>query len=58
MGLSQLAAASVLEVPQGRLSEWERGLRRPGRLNAVRIEKRTAGLVPVEAWDDLARKAS
>jgi transcriptional regulator with XRE-family HTH domain len=53
---SQVIAAQLLGVDQGRYSQYERGKRRPGRLNALLIEDRTAGAVPATSWDPEAAK--
>lgn len=50
-GLTQVAAAREVGVDQGRYSQFERGVRAPGRKRAVRIATATKGWVPVASWD-------
>lgn len=50
-GLSQTKACIVLGIDQSIYSKWEVGARKPGRSHAVTVEQRTAGHVPVAAWD-------
>jgi transcriptional regulator with XRE-family HTH domain len=62
-GLTQMQAAMAIGIAQTRYSEFECGARKPGRTNAVTIERGTGGAVRVEDWDEPAavqkiRKAS
>lgn len=56
LGLTQEAAAVLLEVSQASLSDYENGAAMPGADVAVRIEQRSAGSVPVSAWAAWAAK--
>ena len=50
-GLTQRQASHILGVDQGFLSRMERGLAKPGRRLAAKIESLTEGSVPFLAWD-------
>lgn len=51
-GFSQMKAASALGLEQSQFSKFERGVRKPGRSLAVRIERATDGRVRVADWDE------
>jgi len=58
-GMTQPQAADLLELNFVQVSRFERGAR-PGRDNAVKIEQRTDGAVPVVSWtmeDRVSRRA-
>lgn len=50
----QEEVALLVGTKQGRYSQLERGVRKPGRSLAVSIERGTGGMVRVEAWDEPA----
>lgn len=50
-GMTQVQAAMLIGVDQGRYSQYERGEARPGRARANRIATGTNGEVPTSAWD-------
>ena len=47
----QTEAARLIDVDQARYSQWERGVRKPGRTAAANIQEVTHGAVQVLAWD-------
>lgn len=51
LSLSQTEASARLGVDQARYSQFERGVRKPGRRLAVSIESGTGGHVAVASWD-------
>ena len=55
--LTQPQAAERLGLNLVQVSKLERGAT-PGLRNALKIAKGTSGAVPVEAWAEMARKAS
>lgn len=55
---SQTEAALHIGLDQARYSQLERGKRKPGLDWAVRIERRTDGRVPVEAWSTRPRRTA
>jgi transcriptional regulator with XRE-family HTH domain len=48
--ISQAAAATLIGILQGSLSNYEKGKATPGASNAVRVQQATGGAVPVESW--------
>lgn len=54
LGISQTKAAAALGVDQARYSQFERGVRKPGRTIATRIEIGTGGIVKAIDWDRLS----
>ena len=49
-GLNQVQAAQLLEMSQSNFSDIENGRQTPKVDTALRIERKTRGAVPVEAW--------
>jgi DNA-binding XRE family transcriptional regulator len=56
--LTQVALAESLGVKQGVVSAWETGEFAPNLENAVRIERRTEGAVPVASWTSDAEQGA
>jgi transcriptional regulator with XRE-family HTH domain len=51
--VSQQQAAEICGIAtREQWCQYERGIHRPDRENALKIERGTAGAVPVEAWDE------
>lgn len=50
-GLRRCDFADLLGCSRPLLTMWLGGSRRPGRTNALSIEKQTAGRVPASSWD-------
>lgn len=57
-GLSQTAAARILDMKQGVLSSYESGEKMPSVVRALEIAKKTRGEVPVETWAQAPRSAT
>lgn len=48
--MTQVKFAALSGVPQCQVSAYLSGRRKPGRENALAIERATAGAVPVSSW--------
>jgi transcriptional regulator with XRE-family HTH domain len=51
-GLTQTAFAKCCGIPQCQVSLYVRGIRKPGRINALAISAATKGAIPVDSWDE------
>ena len=55
--LTQVRFAQLSGVPQCQISAYLRGRRKPGRENALAIERATGGAVTTESWDAPRRRS-
>lgn len=49
-GLTQQAAAGILNISQPTYSDYENGKKVPRTQKAIEVERATGGTVPVSAW--------